>query len=234
MQTAQARWLLLQKFVKSKQHSTPQENSLGLINQTQDENACLFEYQHVRITCAKPQQVSLAHFAIAQQTTVDNTGIAKLWPAEEALAWYCLQQQNSEWQDKTVLELGAGMGIAGLMLAKSNTCKHVCISDGNALAVQRLQIAIQENQIQASAQLLAWHQPATFANTRANIILGADWFVKKIIVDKIASFSRNITWICCKCCSIAYWKMAWSCLSHQTEVIRWNYSLHVRSNNNGK
>jgi predicted nicotinamide N-methyase len=50
---------------------------------------------------------------------------AELWPSSVALAQYCLEHCQAE--DQTVLELGCGLGIAGVAAARAGA--HVVVSD---------------------------------------------------------------------------------------------------------
>ena len=77
----------------------------------------------------------------------NNTGNVCVWPAEETLAIYCLENKEL-FQAKKVLELGAGMtGMAGMILAKLTDMTSIRITDGNELSVANLNVIIEENQL---------------------------------------------------------------------------------------
>ena len=78
----------------------------------------------------------------------NNTGNVCVWPAEEALAIYCLENKEI-FEDKSVLELGAGMtGMAAMILARLAKVRRVHITDGNELSVENLNKIIRENELE--------------------------------------------------------------------------------------
>ena len=78
-------------------------------------------------------------------TGFNNTGNICVWPSEEVLTAYCLENKHL-FIDKSVLELGAGMtGLAGLVVGQACGAKHVLITDGNDNSVENLEIIVEEN-----------------------------------------------------------------------------------------
>ncbi len=78
-------------------------------------------------------------------TGFNNTGNICIWPSEEVLAGFCMENAHI-FKNKTVLELGAGMtGLAGLIVSQACSPEHVFITDGNDNSVENLQIIIEEN-----------------------------------------------------------------------------------------
>lgn len=69
-------------------------------------------------------------------TDFDLTGQI-VWPASEALAMYIVDHSN-EFTNRTVLELGAGAGLSGIVC--SNFCKRIILTDGNDLVVELLSL----------------------------------------------------------------------------------------------
>jgi Lysine methyltransferase len=68
----------------------------------------------------------------------DNTGNIRIWPSEEVLAFYCVEQR-AQFAQKRVLELAAGMsGLAGLVVAALADATRVMITDGNEGSSQRM------------------------------------------------------------------------------------------------
>jgi predicted nicotinamide N-methyase len=100
---------------------------------------------------------------IAHADSIDNTGSFH-WPAEEVLAHLLLSSPpvfDVQSQSCTVLEIGAGAGLAGLLLAAS-TPARVILTDGNrgvvATAVENIRrLGLPAEKAQAS-QLL-WQRP---------------------------------------------------------------------------
>lgn len=91
----------------------------------------------------------------------NNTGNVCVWPSEEVMAYYCLEHR-SMFQGAAVCELGSGMtGLAGLMLACTNTPSCVVLTDGNETSVQNVRENVLANQWQfgdteVSASVLLW------------------------------------------------------------------------------
>lgn len=68
-------------------------------------------------------------------TSHDLTGQI-VWPASELLSWYLVKNLDV-FKDKHVIELGAGCGLAGLLIAQ--VAKSVLITDGNDVVMRLLQ-----------------------------------------------------------------------------------------------
>jgi len=95
---------------------------------------------------------------------------AKVWPSSIALL-KVLQKHPSLIKDKTVLELGAGIGLPSLMMA--DITKSVQISDYDNEAVSLLQKNIEHLQLQnVEAMQLDWN--AISDNMQPEVILLSD------------------------------------------------------------
>jgi len=78
-------------------------------------------------------------------TGFNNTGNICVWPSEEVLGGFCLENLQL-FDKKSVLELGAGMsGLAGLMVAQACSPTEVVISDGNQNSVENLEFVVNQN-----------------------------------------------------------------------------------------
>lgn len=110
----------------------------------------------------------------------NNTGNICLWPSEEALTAYVLENKNL-FTDKSVLELGGGMTcLAGLFIAKYCRPFLVHLTDGNAKSVENVQTIVRMNELESmcflKVSLLKWETlpPATTKVRTYDFILCAD------------------------------------------------------------
>jgi predicted nicotinamide N-methyase len=95
---------------------------------------------------------------------------AKVWPSSIALH-NLLKKHPSLIRDKTVLELGAGVGLPALMIA--DITKSIIISDYNSKAVELLQKNIKHLQLQnVRAMQLDWNTIPE--NITAEVIILSD------------------------------------------------------------
>ena len=75
----------------------------------------------------------------------NNTGNVCIWPAEEVLAYHCLEERLI-FKKANICELGCGMtGLAGIMLACSNIPSWVLLTDGNQVSVQNVKEIVAAN-----------------------------------------------------------------------------------------
>lgn len=74
--------------------------------------------------------------------------IEGVWPSEEVLAHYCLNNRHL-FDEKSVLELGGGMTcLASLAVASSGARPAVITcTDGNPSSVDNVQLIIQRNRL---------------------------------------------------------------------------------------
>ena len=110
----------------------------------------------------------------------NNTGNLCIWPSEEVMAYYCLQNREL-FKSLSICELGAGMtGLAGVFLAQTSLPSEVFVTDGNSKAVVNLELIMKHNQLKsASAEKVVWKGMdlcAIYAHLRErfDVILCAD------------------------------------------------------------
>ncbi|XP_021727582.1 calmodulin-lysine N-methyltransferase-like isoform X2 [Chenopodium quinoa] len=116
----------------------------------------LFLFQR-RDNCA-----SISDFEICNKYDIDNTGVVCPWPSEEVLSYFCLSHADM-FRSKSVIELGAGYGLAGLVIAAASEASEVVISDGNPQVIDYIQRSIAANpeafgSTNVTPKLLHWNQ----------------------------------------------------------------------------
>ena len=95
---------------------------------------------------------------------------ARIWPAARALTSY-LQEQPELYKDKSVLEIGAGIGLPSFRIA--GEAASVCITDHDPEALALLKENIARSQYgKLHALLLDWNQPPGGIN--AELVLCSD------------------------------------------------------------
>ncbi|KAK3242072.1 hypothetical protein CYMTET_48216 [Cymbomonas tetramitiformis] len=146
-----------------------------------DKNSHLIDYVYdnieVRLRQRKDDAFVLDDFKISNEHKIDNTGVICLWPAEEALTHFCVKNSHI-FRDKRVLELGAGVGLAGIALAAMGIAKEVVLTDGNPTCVDVLQENLERNNAKygrtmTRAEVLHWDRIAT-GSTKYDVIIAAD------------------------------------------------------------
>jgi len=152
---AAQRWSLLASAIKSK-HSRSVQGSkrsfqsynilrvepLEGIEEEEDES-CSW-----RLVSFKGASLAVRYLStrleLTQLVGFNNTGNVCVWPSEESLAVYCLNNKHL-FQGSRVLELGGGMTcLAGALLAVSDFSPHqsprvIHLTDGNSASVANLE-----------------------------------------------------------------------------------------------
>ncbi|KAL7546560.1 hypothetical protein ACHAWF_009886 [Thalassiosira exigua] len=159
------------------------DGSSGLLdlfgNDNQNEN---FTF-NVKIQASTTKQVRLNGFKLDSNETARSTGVT-LWQAAPRLAGY-LQENAVICKAKSILELGAGLGLCGIT-ASLLGAKDVTMTDGDTQTLQQMRANVQENcggsenttGNAISCRQLIWGAPhmETFSAQygKFDVILGAD------------------------------------------------------------
>jgi calmodulin-lysine N-methyltransferase len=82
--------------------------------------------------------VPLNQIRLSDLTGFNNTGNVCVWPSEDCLSQYCLENLPL-FQGKSIIELGGGMtSLCGLTIASCGEPKSVLLTDGNQTSVENL------------------------------------------------------------------------------------------------
>ena len=99
--------------------------------------------------------------SLATMMGFNNTGNVCVWPSEQVLAHYCLENRD-QFLGKSVCELGGGMTcLAGVMLALTGLPARVELTDGNESSVENVRRIVGANRkrlnsICISVDVLLW------------------------------------------------------------------------------
>lgn len=144
-------------------------------------------------------------FTAADLMGFNNTGNVCVWPSEESLAYYILQNLQ-KFKGKTVLELGGGMSaLAGLMAAKYGDCNYVKLTDGNNLAVENVKTSLDKNVFGDTIVLCSILQWGTiFSNTKESILYDVILSADCLFFDDARSDLIETIWVSLKLDGTAY------------------------------
>ncbi|GAB0098838.1 WW domain-binding protein 4 [Sergentomyia squamirostris] len=186
---ARQRWRILAKAIKCRHPSIPHFGGFSLINIKQISLTDKFigfpdNWNEYKITLGTGFCVNV-HKMRRKITARDlmgfnNTGNVCLWPSEEALSHYVLENLlmfNNRW----ILELGGGMTcLAGLLVAKYGNPYGVHLTDGNSVSVDNVRKSLRLNDninCYIKCSNLTWERCRDFFPTEENkfdFILSAD------------------------------------------------------------
>ena len=105
----------------------------------------------------------------------DGTGVGQVWQAATDLLCEWLEScPQFVLRQRSCLELGAGLGVAGMLVARMGT--DVTITDYHPLVLSRLQANVSLNGLDAAASVecLEWGAVIGAERQRFSLIIGAD------------------------------------------------------------
>jgi hypothetical protein len=126
----------------------------------------------------------------ADDLAKDSTGVATIWPATTLLISYL--EQEHEWLHRLTsdgaIELGAGLGIAGMYLATRLAGVPVTLTDYHPLVLQALHAAVAKNELTSRCAVarLDWDAPESVVR-RCSLVIGADLAVSARAAASLAS-----------------------------------------------
>ena len=131
-------------------------------------------------------------FADTERPDQDTTGLS-IWSASLVMArWMQVVGKTGYWHDRTVLELGSGCGVPGLMVATSSPSsrpRKIYVSDLNPQTVENLQYNVELNEVQSfvEASRMDWDDKSTWPEERVDFAIGSDLIYIKSLVPLLVS-----------------------------------------------
>jgi predicted nicotinamide N-methyase len=133
--------------------------------------------------------------ALGVTASEDTTG-ASVWGSAVVLARW-LSEHKDELAGATVIELGAGCGIAGLAAASLGAA-HVTLTDLNEATLTNLRHNVESNRNDVAGAVrvdrLDWSDPASWPSCceRAQLLLGADLLYDGAAAPLLAALARRL------------------------------------------
>ena len=129
-------------------------------------------------------------------TAIDDTTGLGIWSASLVMSrWMAQKSLLGRFDNKSVLELGAGCGIPGLSVALYSDAKSVYVTDFNPATVQNLKYNVDINAKRSATQSNAgewlervnalsidWDNESTWPEDKMDFIIGSDLIYQKSIV----------------------------------------------------
>ncbi|CAJ1962489.1 unnamed protein product [Cylindrotheca closterium] len=124
-------------------------------------------------------------FADADNPDQDTTGLS-IWSASLVLARWL---KSKSWSKSRVVELGAGCGVPGLMVASSEMApQKVYVSDLNPLTVENIGHNIKLNGLKDTEALrMDWCDKDTWPKESVDVVVGSDLVYQKSLVPLLSS-----------------------------------------------
>jgi len=148
---AKKRWGILAEVIKSKHTKVETDGtkrsfeSYNILKSETIDKCDEFSWQKISFADASVEVRYLTPtLSLNQLVGFNNTGNVCVWPSEECLAVYSMQNKTI-FKDKNVLELGGGMtALAGFLLAAAAEPRLVHLTDGNSDSVRNLEQSVEK------------------------------------------------------------------------------------------
>eukprot|EP00325_Prymnesiales_sp_UTEX-LB-985_P012937 CAMPEP_0174747990 /NCGR_PEP_ID=MMETSP1094-20130205/92441_1 /TAXON_ID=156173 /ORGANISM="Chrysochromulina brevifilum, Strain UTEX LB 985" /LENGTH=201 /DNA_ID=CAMNT_0015952949 /DNA_START=98 /DNA_END=700 /DNA_ORIENTATION=- len=125
----------------------------------------------------------------------DSTGVHTVWPANEVLCDFLSAEQLWVSQAACAIELGAGLGIAGMHAAKNLGVARVILTDYHQLVLEALDASVRKNKLTATAyvEALDWAKADEITQAAPNtLLMGADLAVSARSATALANVVQRL------------------------------------------
>jgi hypothetical protein len=162
-----------------------------------DETLLMSDQEEKKTLLVRELPIKNADSPFGDSAIDDTTGLG-IWSASLVMArWMAQKSVLGRFDNKSVLELGAGCGVPGLTVGLYSRANAVHITDFNPATVQNLKYNIEINanrssthsnlqcsewQERVNASSIDWENEATWPNEKMDFIVGSDLIYQKSIV----------------------------------------------------
>jgi 16S rRNA G966 N2-methylase RsmD len=164
----------------------------------------IFRYDRLAVVSARGggegPTIVLSGYKLDSNNTDQSTGVT-LWPAASLLADYLVQYPELV-REKRVLELGAGLGLSGLVAHHLGASTTV-LTDGDKYVLAQLRSNVQQNTLSSSSgssiecRTLLWGKTRTTPSEdeKFDVLLGADviygWDSFEPLLDTVVAWMKK-------------------------------------------
>ncbi|KAG7347593.1 type 12 methyltransferase [Nitzschia inconspicua] len=182
-------------------HSQLDANSNSIINPKVDAD----DNQLSKKSSGDAIELKIQGYKTHSDQVWQSTGLT-LWKASKYLCDYMVKQSQFL-QHKRILELGAGLGLNGILAHRiAPHCSTVLVTDGDTDALVQLRKNIQTNRVSynVSAEQLIWGQDTAQAFLKAqkqhqlendgrfDVVLASDIIYSKVVIDPLWETIRSL------------------------------------------
>lgn len=139
---------------------TEEEGAALDIFQEDPRHDFIFSFPHPDSNC-DDIHIQLRGYKAESDEIYQSTGLT-LWKASEYLCRYYLKKKhhsaNHYGEKQRILELGAGLGLVGILMHLIHTSSTVCVTDGDTNALAHLRDNLQRNSSKENSNNISCHQ----------------------------------------------------------------------------
>mmetsp|Transcript_72417 Transcript_72417/g.120705 ORF Transcript_72417/g.120705 Transcript_72417/m.120705 type:complete len:302 (+) Transcript_72417:235-1140(+) len=134
-------------------------------------------------------QTHVLHALDPAEMLKDGTGIGQVWEASEILCEYLVKYPSVVQNVESILELGAGVGVPGLLAARLGA-NRVILTDYHAVVLSRLTANLARNGLSERCQVASLEWGSCASRSRHSLLLGADLAATRASALLLASTVR--------------------------------------------
>lgn len=169
----------------------------ALIDDTDDVE---FEYETIQIGSFTLEITTISHLPIEMLMLNQSKGVEisgqKMWCGSLTVIDYVLRNRDVI-KDRTVIELGAGTGVLGMICSKIG-CRKVILTDNDPRSITHMKQDCLHNHVEAEVKVLDWFSPNIDSlelergpSTKLCIVAG-DVLYKRVLLQPFFATARAL------------------------------------------